>query len=33
MISDNVGGDSIGCYYFRLYTAFISIDPYLIFHN
>lgn len=33
MISDNVGGGSIGCYYFRPYTAFISIDPYLIFHN
>ena len=22
MISDNVGGDSIGCYYFRPHTAF-----------
>ena len=31
MISDNVGGDSIGCYYFRPHTAFISMIPILYF--
>ena len=31
MISDNVGGDSIGCYYFRLILLLLVLIPILYF--